>query len=142
MIASYEIFYQQIKSITDKNPSIQIIVQTDTAPFLDYISRKELKNFIVIRENLCSYTDTGVHFERTVEENHDDLYNLLATFLVLSKCKYFICSSGNCSFWMMFYRGHAKNVFQYLNGVWKNNQTLVKTVPKRHFFSFFGRRRS
>jgi hypothetical protein len=114
LIASYETFYQQIKGIMDSDPSLQIIVQTDTAQFLEYIKQKPFKNIIVIHENLVSYTDHGVHFERTRQQNHHDMYHLFATFLILSKCKYFVCSSGNCSFWIMLYRGHAINVFQFL----------------------------
>ena len=39
----------------------------------------------------------------------------LATFLILSKCKHIIMSSGNCSLWTIYYRGNADNIYQYLN---------------------------
>ena len=29
--------------------------------------------------------------------------------------KYIVSTSGNCSKWMVFYRGNANNVYQYLN---------------------------
>jgi hypothetical protein len=32
----------------------------------------------------------------------------------MAKCKYIICGSGNCSIWMMFYRGNCDNVYQFL----------------------------
>jgi len=44
-----------------------------------------------------------------------------AITIIMSKCKYIICGSGNCSMWIMFYRKNCKNVCQYLNGKWYNN---------------------
>jgi len=41
--------------------------------------------------------------------------------VIMSKCKYTICNSGNCSIWIMFYSGHNKNVIQYLKGTWYNS---------------------
>ena len=41
--------------------------------------------------------------------------------VIISKCKYIICSSGNCSIWMMFYRGNNKNIIQHINGSWYNS---------------------
>jgi hypothetical protein len=34
----------------------------------------------------------------------------------MSKCKYIICGSGNCSEWVMLYGGNNKNVIQNING--------------------------
>jgi len=42
----------------------------------------------------------------------------LAITIIMAKCNYIVCSSGNCSIWTMFYRGNAENVFQNLNGEW------------------------
>jgi hypothetical protein len=42
----------------------------------------------------------------------------LAITIIMSKCKYIICGSGNCSLWIILYRGHAKNIFQNLNNIW------------------------
>ena len=48
----------------------------------------------------------------------------------MSKCKYIICGSGNCSIWIMFYRENANNVFQNLNGEWLNHTLINDTDPK------------
>ena len=44
--------------------------------------------------------------------------NVLAIIYIMSKCKYIICSSGNCSIWMMYFRGNVNNVKQFLNNQW------------------------
>jgi hypothetical protein len=124
---SFESYYNKlIEIIKLSEQNIQIIIQTDSAYFLDFIKNKGL-NIIVIRENDVSYTNRGIHNEKTFNENYIDIQNLFATFLIISKCKYLICSSGNGSIWMMYYRmmyekpiknDPIKNVHQNLNKNW------------------------
>ena len=42
----------------------------------------------------------------------------LAITIIMSKCKYIICGSGNCSIWIMLYRGNSNNICQNINGKW------------------------
>jgi hypothetical protein len=44
----------------------------------------------------------------------------LAITIIMAKCKYVLCGSGNCSIWVMFYRENNNNVCQHLNGKWYN----------------------
>ena len=53
--------------------------------------------------------------------NSDYSKKFLAIIMIMSKCKYIICGSGNCDMWIMFYRGNNKNVIQNLNGTWYNS---------------------
>lgn len=116
---SFESYYQKLKELTKNNSKIQILIQTDSTPFLEYMKDKCFnKNIIIIKENSTSSTNKGIHFEKSNSENYKDMKNLFATFLIISKCKYIICSSGNCSVWIMFYRNNAKNVHQNLNKEW------------------------
>lgn len=118
-IDSYESYYQKLKEIIKNDKKIQILIQTDSTPFLDYMKKNCFnKNIIIIKENSTSSTNKGIHFEKSSSENYKDMQNLFATFLIISKCKYIICSSGNCSVWIMFYRKNAKNVYQNLNKKW------------------------
>lgn len=119
--ASFDIFYSKIEEIINLNVNKQIIIQTDTAQFIDYIIDKKLKNVIIFNENATSYTKHGIHKEKTNIENYNDMFNLFATFIILSKCNYLICSSGNCSQWMMMYRENSENVHQFCNNVWYNH---------------------
>ena len=41
-----------------------------------------------------------------------------AITIIMSKCKHIIFGSGNCSMWIVFYRGNANNIYQFLNGKW------------------------
>lgn len=114
-LSPFDDFYYQIMVIINVNKNIKILIQTDTSQFIDYINSKNLENIIIINENKTSYTNKGIHNEQSRNENYYDMLNFLSTVLIISKCKYIICSSGNCSIWMMLYRGNNKNVIQYLN---------------------------
>jgi len=126
-IASYETFYNKIVEIIkiidyDTNEKQQIIIQTDTSQFVDYINSKHLENVIIFNENSTSYSNRGIHNEKTYEQNGIDMFNLFPIFLILSKCKYFICGSGNVSIWIMYYRDNINHVYQFLNGIWYGNK--------------------
>ena len=120
-LSPFNEFYKQIIGIVNKNKNIKILLQSDCANFIDYIISKKIKNIFIIKENKTSYTNKGIHNEQTSDENYYDMLNFLSTIIIMSMCKYIICSSGNCSVWMMLYRGNSKNVIQYLNGNWHNS---------------------
>lgn len=121
-IASFNDFYNKIIEIVNINKDINILLQTDTAQFIDYINDKNLKNVVIIDENKTSYTNKGIHVEqRNNNTNYQDMLYFLSTIIIISRCKYIICSSGNCSMWIMLYRENNKNVIQYLNGTWYNS---------------------
>ena len=49
----------------------------------------------------------------------------LAITIIMSKCKYIICGTGNCSYWIMLYRGNAHNIIQFNNNQWLINILLL-----------------
>lgn len=120
-IAQFDDFYNQIIKIVNRNKNINILLQSDSAPFIDYMNDKKMQNVVIIDENKTSYNNIGIHRDNSSDENYYDMLNFLSTILILSKCKYIICSSGNCSQWIMLYRGNSENVIQYLNGTWYNS---------------------
>lgn len=120
-LASFDDFYNQIIKIININKDINILLQSDCAKFIDYINNKNLKNVVIIDENKTSYNNNGIHHEQSCSTNYQDMFYFLSTIVILSKCKYIICSSGNCSIWIMFYRGNNANVIQNLNGGWNNS---------------------
>jgi len=135
-LESFENYVYNIENIIQKNNG-NIILQTDSAPFLDFVLSKKLNaKIIIIKENGVSYGKIGTHYERTREENYADIQYLLATILILSECKYIITSSGNVSIWMMFFRGNAHNVFQNLDLTWHSSSVFLPTNIKRPHFSF------
>jgi hypothetical protein len=67
------------------------------------------------------YKNKGIHFKNSKKENYDNICTLLPTFLIMSKCKYIICNSSNCSLWICLFRGHGKNIIQNYEKKWYKN---------------------
>ena len=118
-IDSFESYYEKLNELIVDNTSMQILIQTDSGPFLDYMKENcKNSNIIIINENDTSYGSSGIHLIQNKNKNHIDMQYLFATFLIISKCKHIICSSSNGAVWMMYYRGHADNVYQNLDLKW------------------------
>lgn len=49
---------------------------------------------------------------------HEYSMYYLAITIIMSKCKYIICGTGNCSIWIMLYRNNNKNTIQFIRGKW------------------------
>ena len=46
------------------------------------------------------------------ETNYDYSLKYLAITLIMSKCKYVLCNTGNCSIWIVFFRNNTDNIIQ------------------------------
>ena len=130
-IGSFDDFFYGIKKVIDQNQTKSIIIQSDALDFIDFIKKKNLRNTIFISENVCSRTNLGIHNEQTPSQNYNQMFNLFATFLILSDCKYIVCNSGNCSLWMMLFRGNNNNTLQFLNDKWytSNIDIMLDLLP-------------
>ena len=113
-----------IGSFTDYKIKIQkvrtnekLLIQTDSAGFLGYMTEARI-DFTKIEENIVTYGEKGIHLENTPTANYHMIKYFLATILIMARCKSVICGSGNCSLWLMYYRGNARNVWQNLNNEW------------------------
>ena len=122
-IDSFDSFYNKLLEVirNDQCTDLKIIVQTDSAQFLEFVKLKK-DNIIVIVENTVSYTNRGIHNEKSRAENYTDMLYFLSTVLILSKCKHILCSSGNVSIAIMFYRflfrNSIENIHQNYNLEW------------------------
>jgi len=116
-IGSFDTYIDKMNEMLNTDNNIKFIIQSDNQNFIDTVKSK-IQNCISFDENVASYTDKGIHNENTPDDNYIIMKNFLAIVFIMSKCKYIICSSGNCSIWMMYFRGNGKNVKQFLNNEW------------------------
>jgi hypothetical protein len=120
LIDSFDRFYDKLNEVIKACPrdNIQVLIQSDSAQFLDYIKSKSIKNIIIIPDVTPSYTNVGSHIEKNKECNFNDITNLNSIIYIMSKCKSIICTSGNVSIWTIFFRGNADHVYQNYNCNW------------------------
>lgn len=110
-LASYDLYLKKVNNILSLNPDLKLMILSDSQECLDFF-RDKFKDITIIKENRTSYTKEGIHNESKPSTNYTDMFNLLATFLIISKCKYIVCGSGNGALWINLYRGHGRNVYQ------------------------------
>jgi len=115
-LSEYSEYLPHIQSITAKNPESKFLIQSDETEFIEEMSRLlPQKSFFLkdeIRHIPKSKTTVDVVFK---DKNFVFSKYFLAITMIMSKCKYVICGSGNCSIWIMLFRENCNNVYQYYN---------------------------
>ena len=121
-LSNYDSYLIYANKIIIKNPNILFLIQSDESEFIEFITKK-------FPDNSFYFKDEIRHMKKCVnvvdlkfpDTNSEFSKKYLAITIIMSKCKYIICGSGNCSIWIMLYRNNNNNVIQYLNGIWYNN---------------------
>ena len=116
----YDEYLNYANQILDQNPNIVFLIQSDETEFIECMTSAFPNSFY--------FKDEIRHMEKcdsTVDikmksQNYEFSKKYLAITMIMSKCKYIICGSGNCDIWIMLYRGNNKNVIQHLKETWHN----------------------
>jgi hypothetical protein len=118
-LCSYTDIIEKANTILTNNPTVQFLIQSDEAEFIHKMEETFPNNSICFKDEIRyipKCMSTVVHECREDVLEYSKWY--LAITLIMSKCKYIICTTGNCSIWIMLYRGNANHVNQYLDGEW------------------------
>lgn len=118
-ICGYNDYIIYAKKIINKNPNIKFLIQSDETEFIETIQKTFTENSFYMKEEIRHMKKCNNTVDKLIKDKIDKFSKLyLAITIIMSKCKYIICGSGNCSIWIMFYRGNCDNVYQNLNGKW------------------------
>ena len=120
-IPTYDDTIAKAKEILNKNPNIKFLIQSDETEFIEKIQTEFENTFYFVDEirhmkKRCSTVDKVYK-----DKNYEFSKYYLAITIIMSKCKYIICGSGNCSLWIVFFRENANNICQNLNNKWIDN---------------------
>lgn len=121
-LCSYEEMIRKAKEVQSINPAVQFLIQSDETEFLN-------RMFEEFQGTALCFQDEIKHMSRNEFTNVDEIKDdtsinykfskwFLAITIVMSYCGHVICTSGNCSIWIMYYRRNAHNVHQFLNDEW------------------------
>jgi hypothetical protein len=118
-ICGYDEYVEHARAIQKEHPTIRFLIQSDETEFIALMLSLFPNNAFFFKEetrhiNRCMGT---VDFVFPPANFMYSQYYLAIT-KIMSKCNIIVCGSGNCSIWIMFYRGHCKNTYQNLNGEW------------------------
>lgn len=117
-IASYDEYIVKAVSVKGSDTKMNFLVQTDELEFLEAF-RKHFPDALFIDElPALPKFDGCISFVLPISERPDHGSKFLAALIINSKCNHLITNSGNCGLWAVLYRGHGRNIHQYLNGSW------------------------
>ena len=120
-LCGYGEYISQARRILEDDPTNQLrfLVQSDETGFIEAMLQAFPDRAFYFRDEIRHMSKRNDTVDRVMRDKNPFFSKqYLAVTWVMSQCKYVVCGSGNCSVWIMLYRGHARNVYQNLNGVW------------------------
>jgi len=124
-IGNYNDYLSYANSIYLQNQNIIFLIQSDETEFIEFFTDRFPHNTVYFKDEIRHMNKCNSTVDNTMRNNIGFFSkNYLAITIIMSKCKYIICGSGNCSIWIMLYRGHCENVHQYLNGTWYKHNPI------------------
>ena len=95
---------EKAREIAKKHPGLRFLVQSDDADFLALVETF-LPGAVTLKDESLS---------RGTAQGFQHALWLLSIVVIMSRCRYLVCTSSNVSIWMVLYRGHTSGVVQYL----------------------------
>lgn len=118
-LCKYDEYLKYANSILKENPDIKFLIQSDETEFITFITSRFPNNSFYFKDEIRHVNKCNSTVDKIMRNKNNEFSKYyLAITIIMSKCKYIICGSGNCSIWIMLYREHNENVFQYLKGEW------------------------
>lgn len=109
----YNEYLIQAKVILEHNPSIRFLLQTDETEFIEFMLKNLPDRSFYFNDEIRHMKKCDSTVDRKCRSNISIFSkNFLAITIIMSRCKYVICGSGNCDVWIMYYRGNVKNIIQ------------------------------
>ena len=118
-LPSYKDFADHADLIKFIDNNIKFLIQSDETEFIQtFMERYSGKSFFFKDE--IRHINRQINTVDLIQQNTNNYYSklFLSIMIIMSKCKYVICNSGNCSMWISLFRGNADNIIQEMNGKW------------------------
>lgn len=115
-MCGYDEYIKYTTMIIDKHPGVKFLIQSDETGFIDTMTKTFPTTSFYFKDEIRHMNKCNNTVDRVFrEQNYIFSKYYLGITIIMSKCKYIICGSGNCDIWIMLYRGNADNVYQYLH---------------------------
>ena len=122
IICDYSEYLVYANKILEINPDILFLIQSDETEFINFISERFPNNSFYFNDEIRHIPKCNSTVDILMKDKNSVFSKYyLAITIIMSKCKYIICGSGNCSYWIILYRGNNNNVIQNLNNNWYSN---------------------
>jgi len=119
LICDYDQYIIYAQKILNSNPNIIFLIQSDETEFIEKMIDTFPQNSFYMKDEIRHIKKCNNTVDKLMKDEIDKFSkNYLGITIIMSKCKYIICGTGNCSIWIMLYRRNNKNVYQNRNGEW------------------------
>lgn len=115
-IGSYDEFIIRTSQIYESG--MRILVQPDETEFLEECYRRLPGVFHFEETPHMRKKDSTIFFEMPHEDRLEYGAWFLAAVVVMSKCRKLVTHSGNGGLWAALFRGHGKEIYQWLGDKW------------------------
>ena len=120
-MCSHEDIIDKAKKILETNPNITFLIQSDETEFIQKCKSTFINN--ICFDNYCRHIHTNKRLSiQNLTNNKMEVFKYGQYFLsisyIMSKCKYIICPTGNCSLWIILFRGNCDGVYQNKDRIW------------------------
>ena len=114
-VPGYQEYVDAARQLLNQNPGLRFLVQSDETEFLDAMKAEFPTNHVIFYDEIRHIPSNPTTLVDKVfpEQNAVMSKNFLAITLMMSRCKYVVCGSGNCSFWVALFRGHGDGLVQF-----------------------------
>jgi hypothetical protein len=122
-VGTHEDIIEKAHYVLSKNPDVKFLLQSDESEFIEKLSKEFPGKTFYFKGKIRTMTSRKNTVDRVIGSNGLFSKYYLAITYLMSKCKYIVCNTGNCSIWLMFYRGNCKNVYQLSRELeWLNHE--------------------
>lgn len=122
ILSNYDDYIYYADNILKLNPNIIFLIQSDETEFINLMKNKYFNNSIIFNDEIRHINKCNNTVDKIMKDKNNEFSKYyLAITIIMSKCKYIICGSGNCSLWIMLYRNNSNNICQFLNNKWYDN---------------------
>lgn len=119
LICGYGEYIEYAEKVLKENPNIKFLIQSDETEFIEQMTALYPTNSFYFKNKIRHISKSNTSVDMVFKhQNYEFSKYYLAITVIMSQCEYIICGSGNCSLWIMLYRGHCKNVYQSLDRKW------------------------
>jgi hypothetical protein len=117
-LCTYDDMIEKAHEILSENPGIRFLIQSDETEFIHRML-EEFPTSIWFEKEVRHISQQMGTVDLLLKDNIESFSKkFLAITLLMSRCKYVVCGTGNCSLWISYYRGHADGMYQYLHDGW------------------------
>tara|TARA_B100001093_G_C26823033_1_gene1012746 strand:- start:1319 stop:2179 length:861 start_codon:yes stop_codon:yes gene_type:complete len=120
-VGNYDFYDKEIQEIKNNNKEqLDFLIQSDETEFLNKFSNDLVNSYIFWDE--IRHINSQLSTVDKIKYENDNFYYIsyfLAITIIMSKAKYIICNTGNCSLWILLFRKNSNGLQQYIP---KNNK--------------------